>query len=138
MYLNYCEYIKSALEQSYPAAAIYSNLDPTREYRGGLLVEISEPDAPEINTFISGEEQIRRAVYVTARAETPEAAVFALEKIELKINEIFREPPPSLIAWYIESRGTLPDATGIVSGASFYAFFELHLIERGKSAYKRL
>ena len=133
--MNYCEYFADLARDAFPECAVYSNVDPTREWNGTPTLEFNEPDEPTTRGFLSGFALTTRTLYMIARAATTTGA----EELASRLYDFAVSRASALQAngavhaWSIANAGTSSDVRGIVEGESFYGYLEITLTERVKN-----
>lgn len=127
---NYPEILAARFKKLFPKTAVYSNVDPAREWQGTTTIEFTETDATR-ERYISGAS--RRVVSLSAaiRAENQrEAANVGVALKTLLICTLSDWSGGGYIRSYsIEDEGTTPDARGVVLGESFYWYIDFKIEE---------
>ena len=133
---NWCEWIADALQPFAGSAALYSNVDPDREFQGGVMLEVMEGES-ETTSFISGKSIIERSFTVACRAETYETAAEIAENVQRILSAaLFTSFHDGEIErYYFEERDAAPDELGLNSGQSFAGYVKFKLTESATALY---
>ncbi len=129
--MNYTEALAESFRARFPEmTAIYSNVDPAREWNGETSIEFAETDAAT-DKYITGETRRRLMFAVAVRSETQEEAAGAGKEIRRILKETLTEMENNRVfeCWTLEEEGTTPDARGLTVGESFYWFQNFTITE---------
>lgn len=129
--MNYTKTLAETLSARAPGIAIYSNVDPTREWNGIKTVEFMETDA-ETTKFISGDARRRRNIAMAVRSESEEES----EQLGQWLKSIFFDALDEILingdflSWSYVDEGTAPDSRGVATGESFYWYMNVEITEQ--------
>lgn len=111
--------------------AIYSNVDPAREFNGAATIEINVNSVERV-PLINGGAFVDYNVVIACRALTFDAAAALAANVETQTRIIIGGwiADKSIISGMITSVEIQPDLRGITEGESFYGVINLTLTEK--------
>lgn len=128
---NWAQVLADDLSITIDDVAIYSNVDPAREWTGAASIEINVNAVNRV-ALISGGAFLDYQVVVACRALTFDAAddlaTTLKEKVETLIDSYIANL--SIIDGVITSQEVAPDIRGINEGESFYGLLNVTLTEK--------
>lgn len=128
---NWAQAIAADLSAVVENVAIYSNVDPTREFNGATSIEVNVNSVERV-PLISGGAFVDYNVVVACRALTfDDAAALAVDvkdKVAAIIDALVADN--SIISGVLTSLEVQPDLRGITEGESFYGVINLTLTEK--------
>ncbi|MBR0226137.1 MAG: hypothetical protein IJL92_08785 [Thermoguttaceae bacterium] len=131
--MNYTESLAEIFRRRLPGLAIYSNVDPAREWNGTQSVEFIETDSA-LEYYISGAYRRYVNVAVAIRAESQDEASTTGQGLKEILTEVLDEIKDNGVieSWTYGDEGTTPDARGVASGESFYWYQDFQIVENRK------
>lgn len=128
---NWAQAIAADLSAVVENVAIYSNVDPTREFNGATSIEVNVNSVERV-PLISGGAFVDYNVVIACRALTfDDAAALAVDvkdKVATIIDALVADN--SIISGVLTSLEVTPDLRGITEGESFYGVINLTLTEK--------
>lgn len=127
---NWCEYF-AAILRPYAGASVpvYSNVDPDRDYQGGLVIEISEGEATT-TSFLSGRSIIERQLVVGCRAERAETALECAGNVRRILYDVLNVLEDENVASFaFDELDVAPDELGDTTGQSFAGYVKFRITE---------
>lgn len=128
---NWAQAIAADLSAVVENVAIYSNVDPTREFNGATSIEVNVNSVERV-PLISGGAFVDYNVVIACRALTfDDAAALAVDvkdKVATIIDALVADN--SIISGVLTSLEVQPDLRGITEGESFYGVINLTLAEK--------
>ena len=128
---NWAQAIAADLSAVVENVAIYSNVDPAREFTGATSIEVNVNSVERV-PLISGGAFVDYNVVIACRALTfDDAAALAVDvkdKVATIIDALVADK--SIISGVLTSLEVTPDLRGITEGESFYGVINLTLSEK--------
>lgn len=113
---------------------VYSNLDPSREWTGTPMIELSTRDIAQRN-FLSGDYQTTHALSALMRCESETVAAATISELVAVVDKSLTSlrQRDQIDGYTLEQSGVTPDARGVVSGESFYGYVDFTITEKVKT-----
>lgn len=128
---NWAQAIAADLSAVVENVAIYSNVDPTREFNGATSIEVNVNSVERV-PLISGGAFVDYNVVIACRALTfDDAAALAVDvkdNVATIIDALVADN--SIISGVLTSLEVQPDLRGITEGESFYGVINITLTEK--------
>ena len=128
---NWAQAIAADLSAVVENIAIYSNVDPTREFNGATSIEVNVNSVERV-PLISGGSFVDYNVVIACRALTFDAAAALAVDVKDKVATIIDAlvADNSIVSGVLTSLEVTPDLRGITEGESFYGVINLTLTEK--------
>lgn len=128
---NWCEILAGQIRYWSHGVAVYSNLDPSREWAGAPMIELSTREISQQN-FLSGDYQTTHALSALMRCESESVASATVDELVTIIDKSLEalRSRGQIAGFTLEQSGVTPDARGVVSGESFYGYVDFTLTEK--------
>ena len=128
---NWAQAIAADLSAVVENIAIYSNVDPTREFNGATSIEVNVNSVERV-PLISGGAFVDYNVVIACRALTFDAAAALAVDVKDKVATIIDAlvADNSIVSGVLTSLEVTPDLRGITEGESFYGVINLTLTEK--------
>jgi hypothetical protein len=128
---NWAQAIAADLSAVVENVAIYSNVDPTREFNGATSIEVNVNSVERV-PLISGGAFVDYNVVIACRALTFDAAAALAVDVKDKVATIIDAlvADNSIVSGVLTSLEVTPDLRGITEGESFYGVINLTLTEK--------